>query len=187
VSDQHALTSTRDDASAYTTPAPGPTVDTPPPLARPVNGRAAKALTRERRPSRKQLKVAGRLRARKVRRIVRHVDPWSMLKVSLIFYFCLYLAVLVAGVILWNLASSAGTIDDLENLVADYMAYRTFEFEADLILRASVLGGLVLVIVGAGLNMLAVVLFNLISDLVGGVRMTVIEEETARPAAPTGS
>ena len=41
--------------------------------------------------------------------------------------------------------------------------------------------GLILVIAGTGLNVLLAVLFNLISDLVGGVRITVIEEESARP------
>jgi hypothetical protein len=41
-----------------------------------------------------------------------------------------------------------------------------------------------MVIVMSGINVLGAVLFNLISDLVGGVRITVIEEETARPAVP---
>jgi hypothetical protein len=179
------MSTATDDATAYPVSAPPPLVEPPPPGTTPRRGNGAGAVPTVRtKLSRRETKALGRLRARKVRRIVRHVDPWSTLKVSLIFYFCLYLAVVVAGVILWNLASAAGTIDDLENLVADYMAYRTFEFDAGLIFQATVLGGLVLVIVAAGFNVLAVVLFNLISDLVGGVRMTVIEEETTRPTAP---
>ncbi|MGH9187483.1 MAG: DUF3566 domain-containing protein [Acidimicrobiales bacterium] len=136
--------------------------------------------TAGRRLSRKERKVLGQLRARKVRRIVRHVDPWSVLKLSLIFYFCLYVAVMVAGVILWKLAATAGTIEDVEGFIRDLGAYRTWEFRGGLIFSASALGGLVFVVAGAGLNVLVVVLFNLISDLVGGVRVTVIEEETAR-------
>ena len=122
-------------------------------------------------------------RARKVRRIIRHVDPWSVLKVSLIFYFCLYVAVMVAGVVLWKLASSAGTIGDIEGFVRDLGAYESWEFRGGLIFQASALGGLVLVVAGSGLNVLVAVLFNLISDLVGGIRLTVIEEETTRRGA----
>ena len=51
------------------------------------------------------------------------------------------------------------------------------------IFRASFLAGLILVIAGSAFNVLLAVLFNLISDLVGGIRFTVIEEENVRPIA----
>jgi len=38
-----------------------------------------------------------------------------------------------------------------------------------------------MVLIETGFTVLATVLFNLISDLIGGVRITVIQEETARP------
>lgn len=41
------------------------------------------------------------------------------------------------------------------------------------------LGGLVLVVGGIGVTVVLVVLFNLISDLTGGIRFTMVEEETA--------
>ena len=61
-------------------------------------------------------------------------------------------------------------------------AFKTFRFDGFKILWASILGGLVLVLAGAALNVLLCVLFNLISDMVGGIRVQVIEEETARPS-----
>lgn len=128
-------------------------------------------------------------RARRVQRVVRHVDAWSVLKLSLLFYLCLFIVVMVAGIILWNLAAAIGTIDDIEKLVTELGLFESFEFEPDKLLRASLLGGLILVIVGAGFNVLVVAMFNLISDLIGGIRITVIEEETARlpvPAAAPG-
>ena len=64
----------------------------------------------------------------------------------------------------------------------DLFAEKSFHFDGLKIFRASFLGGLIMVIAGSGLNVLLCTLFNLISDLVGGVRVTVIEEETARPA-----
>ena len=38
-----------------------------------------------------------------------------------------------------------------------------------------------MVVAGAGFTVLVAVLFNLISDVTGGIRFTVVEEETARP------
>ncbi|MEQ8841538.1 MAG: DUF3566 domain-containing protein [Acidimicrobiales bacterium] len=133
------------------------------------------------RPSLRDRRTAGRLRARKVRRLVRHVEPWSVLKVSLIFYFCLWVILLIAGVILWSFAVGSGTVDNVENFVTELFALESFEFNADEIFRASAIGGLVLVVAGSGFTVLMAVLFNLISDLTGGVRFTVVEEETARP------
>lgn len=135
---------------------------------------------RPRRLTWRERRDMGRLRARKVRRVIRHVDPWSVLKLSLLFYLCLFLVVMVAGVLLWSLASSAGTIHDVEGFIKDLGAFDTFTFEGTQIFRACVLGGLVLVVAGTGFNVLLALLFNLISDLVGGIRVTVIEEESAR-------
>lgn len=131
--------------------------------------------------SKKDAKRLGQLRARKVRRTIRHVDPWSVLKLSLVFYFCLFVIVMVAGTILWNIASAAGTIGSVENFFKDIGVLDTFNFQGGTIFRATFLAGLILVIAGAAFNVLLAVLFNLISDLVGGIRVTVIEEESARP------
>jgi len=133
------------------------------------------------RPSFLDRRVAGKLRARRVRRLVRHVEPWSVLKLSLIFYFCLWGIMLIAGVILWSLAVGSGTIDNVENFIQKLFALDSFAFNADQIFRASAVGGLVLVVAGAGFTVLMAVLFNLISDVTGGIRFTVVEEETARP------
>ena len=133
--------------------------------------------------TKRERRQLGRLRARKVKRIVRHIDPWSVLKLSLLFYACLFVVFMVAGTLLWNLAGAAGTISSIESFIKDIGAFKTFSFSGATIFRASFLAGLILVIAGSGLNVLLTVLFNLISDLVGGIRISVIEEETARPIA----
>lgn len=124
------------------------------------------------------------LQARKVRRIIRRIDAWSVLKFSLVFYLCVYVVLLVAGILLWNLAASTGVIDNIESFVEDLGAYQTWRLEPNLILKSSALGGAVLVIVLTGVNVLAAVLFNLISDLIGGIRVTVVEEDSVRPVRP---
>ncbi|MEO7556018.1 MAG: DUF3566 domain-containing protein [Acidimicrobiales bacterium] len=142
----------------------------------------AQRRVRPRQLSRRERKAMGRLRARKVSRVVRHVDPWALLKISLLFYFCLFVVAMVSGVVLWALASQTGTVHSLEGFVKEAFAFKTFTFDGTKLFRASLLGGLVLVIAGAALNVLLCVLFNLISDLIGGIRVQVIEEETARRA-----
>lgn len=147
-------------------PAPGPGSGPPP---RGALGRALRA------------RSARRLRARRVRRLVRHIEPWSVLKVSLIFYFCGWAIMLFVGVTLWNLAVSSGLVVNVENFVVELFALQSFKINGDQIFRIAAVGGLVLVVAGSGFTVLGAVLFNLISDVTGGVRLTVVEEETARP------
>ena len=128
-----------------------------------------------------QARANRRLRARRVRRLVRHIEPWSVLKVSLILYFCAWAIMLFVGVTLWNLAVNSGLVADVEGFVVELFALESFRINADQIFRIAAVGGLVLVLAGSGLTVLGAVLFNLISDVTGGVRLTVVEEETARP------
>jgi hypothetical protein len=144
----------------------------------------AAAATATGRPNRAERKASSRVRARKVRRVLRHVDPWSVLRLSLLFYLCLFLIFMVAGVILWNIAAHAGTITRIENFFKDSGTFENWSFKGDVMFRASAIGGLVMVLTLTGLNVLAAVLFNLISDLVGGIRVTVLEEEVAWVPAP---
>lgn len=121
----------------------------------------------------------GSFRVRRVRRLLRHIEPWSVLKITLVFYFCIWGLVAISTRMLWSAAEDAGTIAKVEHFVEELFTLETFEFDSGQIMRVFTLGGLVLVIGGTGLTVLLVVLFNLISDLMGGVRFTMIEEETA--------
>lgn len=122
-----------------------------------------------------------RLRARKVRRLVRHIEPWSVLKVALLFNFCMWVVTMVAGVLLWNAAETADVTSDVENFAEEIFALEEFAFEGDVIFNAVALGGLVVAVAATGFAVLIAILLNLISDLTGGIRITVVEEETARP------
>ena len=118
---------------------------------------------------------------------MRRVDAWGVFKISLIFYVILYIILLVAGVLLWNLANTTGTVANVEGFVRDLFGLKTFKFDGEKLFRASWVLGAILVVAGTGLNVTLAVLFNLISDLMGGVRVTVLEEEVIlrqRPVLP---
>ena len=83
---------------------------------------------------------------------------------------------LTAGVLLWNVAYATGTIDNLERFFESF-GWSEFEFDGGAIYHSAWIAGLFGVVGLTGAAVLAATLFNLITDLVGGVRMTVLEEE----------
>lgn len=122
-------------------------------------------------------RLAGRRpRVRRVTRVVRHVDPWSVFKVAAVFSFVAYGIALVAGVLLWNVAYATGTVDNIERGL-ESTGWETFELNGGEIFHNAWIGGLFAAVGLTGLAVLVATLFNLITDLVGGVRMTVLEEE----------
>jgi hypothetical protein len=122
-------------------------------------------------------------RVRRVTRVVRHVDPWSVFKIAIVANIVLYLIVLTAGVLLWNVAYATGTVDNVERFFESF-GWASFEFNGGEIYHNAWIGGLFAVIGLTGLAVLLATLFNLITDLVGGMRFTVLEEEVveARPS-----
>ena len=123
-----------------------------------------------------RVQTAPRPRVRKVSRVVRAIDAWSVFKISLLFYLALYVICLIAGVLLWNVAYSTGTIDNVSNFFESF-GWKSFEFRGGEIYHNAWILGLFLVVGLTGLNVVLVTLFNLLADLVGGVRLTVLEEE----------
>lgn len=165
--------------SAPNYPVPMAPMQTPPPMMVP-QGRVISTDDLSAREVRRRV----RLQARKVRRIVRHIEPWSVFKVSLLFYLCLWVILVLAGVLLWSVALRAGTIDTVTEFVKSLGAAEDFAVDGSVIFRVYSVAGLVLAIAGTAFNVLLCVLFNLISDLMGGIRLTVIEEESARFRPP---
>jgi hypothetical protein len=118
------------------------------------------------------------------RRVVRSVDTWTVLRVSFLFYVCVLLVFLIAGSLLWLVASTFGIVHNVEKFIGKLFDLNSFRFQAWSILLGSTLGGMVVVLLGTGANVLAALLYNLIGDVVGGVEITVAEEKSQpSPAA----
>jgi uncharacterized membrane protein YedE/YeeE len=121
------------------------------------------------------------VQARRIRHVVRRFDLWSVMRFSLVFYLCMFLILLVAGIVLWLVATITGVRGNIENFISDLIASK-FHFLGLQLLRGAAIGGLLLVIIGSATNMLMALLYNLISDVVGGIEITVLEED--KPASP---
>jgi hypothetical protein len=123
-----------------------------------------------------QFRRAPKPRVRRVTRVVRHVDTWSVFKVAMVFSVFFYVVTLVAGVLLWQVAYATGTIDNVEKFFEGF-GWETFKFNGGQIYHNAWIAGLFVAVGLTGLAVLMATLFNLITDLVGGIRLSVLEEE----------
>ena len=108
---------------------------------------------------------------------IRSVDLWSVLKIAICFYLCTLLVILVAGVMLWWIASAAGVVDNVESFIGEMVNNKDFRFLSWEVLRAATLIGLVVVCILTVITVLAAAFYNLFSELLGGVEVTVVEQE----------
>jgi hypothetical protein len=138
----------------------------PVPPARPT-GAAALVPPPERRRGR---------RGRRVKRVVRRIELWSVLKLALVLYTCLYLTVMAALVAIWKVAYSSGQIDKLQSFLGD-VGLENYRFYGDQMFRACLAIGGIGVLAGTLLTVLTAALINVISEVTGGIRLVVIEED----------
>ena len=134
--------------------------------------------------SRSDESASTRRRVRKVTRTIRDIDTWSVFKVGLVFHAALYVVLLITGVLLWNVGSATGTIDNVEQFLESF-GWDSFTFKGAELFQSFAVLGLFGIALGTGLWVLGAIVFNLITELVGGIRVTVLEEEVvARTVEP---
>ena len=115
---------------------------------------------------------------RRVRVVIRRINPWSVMKMSLLFYFCLMLVILLGLGILYGVLDSLGIVDTTEELLTELgFGDRElgFHFNAGYIFRTLLLIGLISTGLWAALTVFVAFLYNLIADLVGGIEVTLTE------------
>jgi hypothetical protein len=123
---------------------------------------------------------------RRVRRIIRKIDPWTTLKVSAVIWAVLALAFVLGAVIFWSVLDRAGIPDSL----VEFMVEITLIEEGvdpfantEQFLRFLVFSAVVGWIVLTGTTVAIAVVYNLVSDVVGGLEIVVLEE-TLNPVTP---
>jgi len=119
---------------------------------------------------------------RRVRRVVRKIDPWTVLKVSLILNTIGALVFVLGTWVMWSLAIQRGIPDKVAELFANFSL--VFTPNGELYFRAVVFYAIVTFAALTGVMTLGAVLYNLISDVVGGVELIVLEETYTVPAPP---
>jgi hypothetical protein len=129
------------------------------------------------KPRRKRVASPRQVFERRYVQTVRSVDLWSVLKVAICFYLCALIVILVAGVMLWWIASAAGVVASIESFVGELVNNKDFRLLSWEVLRAATLIGLVVVCLMTVVTVLAAAFYNLFSELLGGIEVTVVEQE----------
>ena len=119
------------------------------------------------------------VRVNRVRRIIRKIDPWTVLKVTFVLNFIVALTIVLGFSILWVLLVNAGVPQGLEDI-----ARRLALLDQD----ASLVGNIeplfssvvflatVYLLTQTALATIGAFFYNLVSDLVGGIEVVVLEE-----------
>lgn len=119
--------------------------------------------------------------------VVRRISPRAVARVVAIVSVCLWAAGVVAAVLLWQVASLTGLVDNLESFVAQATGQSAVSLSGAGLLAALVVGGLVLIAVATAFWVLVAFLLNAVWDLTGGVPVDVVGEPAAEVAPPPPS
>lgn len=107
--------------------------------------------------------------------MVRRVDPWSVLKISVVFYSCMLVISMLANAVFWAFITRLGLIDQATEIAGALNI--ALSVNTGNILRAFFLVGVLGVIFGTAVNVFLAFLYNLVADLIGGIRVDLAEDE----------
>jgi hypothetical protein len=116
-----------------------------------------------------------RSKSRQARVVIRKVGPWSVLKFSFLFYLCVMAVILGALVILYEVLQAIGALDSVTSLIRDLFADPSFEIHGDWLFSRALTIGFGMVVMWTLINVFIAFLYNLISDIVGGIEVTLSE------------
>ena len=107
--------------------------------------------------------------------ILRRIDLWSALKLSLALYSCVFVVALAGGVGLWIAARQMGGLGYIEREVEIYgfADNGSFHLRGLEILKFAGVIGPILVVLGSLATVVGVAVFNSMARLFGGVEVTV--------------
>jgi len=114
-------------------------------------------------------------RLRRGRLAIRKIDPWAVLKFSLVFYFCMLLIFLLGTAVIFAALKAFGVIDNVEEVLRNLQI--DFTISGGTIFRWFFLIGLAGTVVASAITVFLSFLYNLIADVVGGIELLVTERE----------
>lgn len=122
--------------------------------------------------------------SRRTRVVVRKLGPLSVLKFSLIFYFCVMLIVYLALLIIYIVLSAAGAIDSLAKILgyvfgsgeSSTSGPTPVVINGQEVFTWLFIAGVLFTVVWSLVNVFVAFLYNLISDIIGGIEVTLAEK-----------
>jgi hypothetical protein len=158
-------------------PAPERNAETPSPS---TSARSASADTNEGRENRVQVsrRTRGPVRASMQ---IRRIDPWSTLKVSLLLSVALFFVWMIAVAFLYLVLGGMGVWAKLNSNVGDLLN-NTSGSSGELVSSGTIFGGAVLIglvniVLLTAMATIAAFVYNLATDLIGGIEVTLADRD----------
>lgn len=122
-----------------------------------------------------EIRRAPRKRARQTRVVLRKVGPWSVFKFSLLFYLCVMTVILLALAMLYGILGAVGALEHVTEFARNLFADKSFSIHGSWIFARLTVLGLAMVVIWSLINLFIAFLYNLISDVIGGIEVTLAE------------
>ena len=131
-----------------------------------------------------RVQVAGRTQAGPVRASmqIRRIDPWSALKVSLVLSVALFFVWMIAVAFLYLVLGGMGVWSKLNSNVGDLLTSASGQAGGELVSSGTIFGGaaligLVNIVLLTAMATVGVFIYNLTTDLVGGIEVTLADRD----------
>lgn len=113
---------------------------------------------------------------------IRRVDPWSALKVSLVLSVALFFVWMIAVAFLYLVLGGMGVWDKLNSNVGDLLTSTSGSGGGELVSSGTIFGGaaligLVNIVILTAMATAGAFIYNLTTDLVGGVEVTLADRD----------
>jgi Transmembrane domain of unknown function (DUF3566) len=125
------------------------------------------------RATRTRRRVAGT----RVQRTIRHVDVWSVFKLSIFYYSCFTILWLLLVAILYWVLSSAGLFHAIEKFGKAMVLWDKVNISLIYVEKWALLLAITFLVIGSFINALIAFLYNFAADTVGGVQLTFVEKD----------
>ncbi|WP_123027559.1 DUF3566 domain-containing protein [Mycolicibacterium stellerae] len=152
-----------------------------PPQRKPVPERTEPPV---RAPAPGRVQVAGRTHSGPVRAAmqIRRIDPWSALKVSLVLSVTLFFVWMIAVAFLYLVLGGMGVWAKLNSNVGDLLTSASGQAGGELVSSGTIFGGaaligLVNIVLLTAMATVGVFIYNLTTDLVGGIEVTLADRD----------
>jgi hypothetical protein len=117
------------------------------------------------------------------RMTVKRIDPWSVLKFGFLANVVLLVIFLMIMGVVWFIIDRLQIVDQICGIATD-VGFTQCGINAPNLFRSLILLGLLWVVIQTAVLVFFAFLYNLISDLTGGLGLTIIDDTTPTAASP---